>query len=261
MNNFIKKHFTFDQFLAEAQTPWASKHKDKYVTHSQDTDSESVEWTGTKNWNEAIKFAQYGWPTGTKKLKKALDNLKGATAPALECSFDVAGEEVDIGRFLTGDPENMIEYNPVNREGIKFVEVYISFAYHCGHTAKDVIKRGAIILSNIDALEANGYRCKIIGYSKNGYRSGRSYKGLELEVVLKEYDEALELDRMAFCLINPSMLRRLGFKLIERFNPKQANKNYGKGVTFLAPENALHIDRDMFSESTINYHFKNNLAN
>lgn len=249
----VTKHFTFDQFLTEVQIPWAKGHAKKYATCSKDKDSSTAEFTGTKSWSEALNLARFGWPKGTKKLKKALEGLKGATAPALEHSFDVAGEEVDIGRYLTGDPENMIEYYPVHRDGIKFIDVYVSFAYHCGYSANDVIKRGAVILSNIDALEQNGYRCKIIGYSKNG--AGKH--GLEMQVILKEYEETLELDRMAFCLINPSMLRRLGFKLIERFVPQQANKNYGSGRTFTAPENALHIDRDMFSERSINRHFQN----
>ena len=150
----------------------------------------------------------------------------------------------------------MVDYRLVNSDGIKFIDIYVSFAYHCGHSADEVVKRGALILSNIDGLESNGYRCRVIGYSKNGYRSGRGYIGLDMEVILKEHDENLELDRMAFCLINPSMLRRLGFKLIERFQPKQSNKNYGRGLDFQAPENALHIDRDMFSSESINGHFK-----
>ena len=252
-DNIIKKTFTFSQFIIETQKKLPKNHLEKYRDHSQDRDEE---FTGTKSFAEATKLLKYGWPEGVKKLKTDLDNIKRATAPALEPFFDVAGEEPDISRYLSGDPENMVEYHTVNDEGIKFLDIYICYAYNWTHSTKKVIRRGATILANIDTLEANGYRCRLIGYqsacfTKNRRRNGKK-TGMQVEVLLKDYDEPLEQDRMAFGLVSPSMYRRMGFKLDELYQPEMSNNNYGYGLKFDVPDGALELQRDTFSPDEIN---------
>jgi hypothetical protein len=248
----IKKQFTFDQFISETQVALTSNHSAKYQRASS---TGSEDFTGTKSFNQATGYLKHGWPEGVSRLKTALDNIKSATAPALECSFDVAGEEVDVGRLMAGDPENMVNWNYVDREGIKFTDVYVSYGFSARYTVEQVVGRGAAILANIDGLEANGHRCRIIGYQCSGYGRGQKVTGLEIQVILKDYNENLELDRLAFCLVNPSMLRRMGFKLEERFQPKMTNHSYGHGQGFKAPEGALHVDDRTFTESEVNRQF------
>jgi hypothetical protein len=258
-DNIIKKYFTFDQFITATQKDLPKNHLEKYRQSSQDRDQD---FTGTKSFDEATKLLKYGWPEGVKQLKTDLDNIKRATAPALEPFFDVAGEEPDIGRYLSGDPENMVEYHSVNDEGIKFLDIYICYAYNWTHSTKQIIRRGATILANIDSLEANGYRCRLIGYQSASFRKRRARKktGLQVEVLLKDYDEPLELDRMAFALVNPSMYRRMGFKLDELYQPEMSNHCYGYGLNFDVPDGSLRIDRDTFNTDEINNIFSNHLS-
>jgi hypothetical protein len=253
-SNIVKKSFTFDEFIRETQKTLPEGYSDKYRQSSVNGDKD---FTGTKSFAEATRYLKYGWPEGVAELKTELDNIKKVTAPALECIFDVAGEEPDIGRFLSGEPENMVEYQTVNRDGIKFVDIYVSYAFHCGWEVEEAVRRGATILANVDGLEANGYRCRIIGYQS----ASSGDVGSVFEVFLKDYNETLELDRMAFCLVNPSMFRRLGFKLDELHQPELSNRSYGSGMAFEAPKNALHIERDMFSPKAINSLFADHLKN
>ena len=258
--NIVKKSFTFDEFVAETQKELPSKYWDRYREASK---TGSKKFTGTKSFDEATGFIKHGWPEGVKKLKTELDNIKKVTAPALECIFDVAGEEPDVGRYLSGEPENMVEYQTVNRDGIKFIDIYVCYSYNCSWSTRDVIKRGATILSNIDGLEANGYRCKIIGYQSAQYSRRRKKTGLQVTVLLKDYNEALELDRMAFCLVSPSMYRRMGFKLDELHQPSMSNESYGYDLSYTVPKNnnaSIQIDRGMFAPRDINREFLNYLS-
>ena len=258
-SNIVKKSFTFDEFIVETQKELPADYHDNYFESSK---TGSRDFTGTKSFAEATEYLKYGWPEGVTELKTELDNLKPATAPALECIFDVAGEEPDIGRFLSGEPENMVEYQTVNRDGIKFVDVYVCYSYNCSWSTRDVIKRGAAILSNIDGLEANGYRCRIIGYQSAQYNRRRKKTGLQVTVLLKDYNEALELDRMAFCLVSPSMYRRMGFKLDELHQPSMSNHSYGFDLSYTVPKDSnasIQIDRSMFAPRDINREFMNYL--
>jgi hypothetical protein len=255
-NNIIQKEYTFDQFVIETQASLPADYNNKY---RQSSKNGTLDFTGTDSFKQASGYLQHGWPEGVKQLKTALDNLSHATAPTLEQFFDVTGEELDISLYITEEPECMIDYRLVNSDGIKFVEIYVCYGYNWTWSTEEVITRGATILSNIDSLESNGYRCKIIGYQSACWEKRRKKTGLQVQILLKDFDENLELDRMAFCLVNPSMYRRMGFKLDELHQPSLTCNNYGHNLPFQVPEGAIRIGRESFKPCEINNIFKEGL--
>ena len=70
------------------------------------------QWSGTSTMDEAIELARYGWEEGRQHLRQAvgriaLDQLVGRR-PIVESQLDFAGDEVDIGAYLHGEPEHMV---------------------------------------------------------------------------------------------------------------------------------------------------------
>ena len=248
----VERTFTFDEFLAEVQKPFPKGHKKKYQQSSQETDSYTATWTGTKSFKHAMELARHGYPKGVKKMKAEMANLQPAQAPALVPIFAVAGDEVDVERFLNNEPENMVTYQDELQDGVQFIDIYVAYSYHSGKRANAIISRGACILKNIDSLENNGYRCRLIGYNY----AVESGLGVQWKVILKEYQEHLELDRMAFALACPSMLRRLSFKLTELHQPEQTNESYGRSETMEVEDGHINIGPYDFDTDSINRKFE-----
>ena len=254
----VESTFTFDEFLYGASQPLPENHGKKYgrssITGSED-------FTGTESFEQAHHLALHGFPEGTKEMKKQMDLLGHAKANRLEPVFDVFGDEVEIGRFCSGDPENMVTFENVLKDGQQFLDVYVAFSYSYHKEARQIIKRGAIVLSNIDYLENNGFRCRIVGYNHALCRKDRRAKtrmGVKHLAILKDYNEPLDIDRMAFALACPSMLRRLAFRLTELLQPKQTNKNYGASHELLTSEEretAIDVTPFDWSEDEINAQF------
>jgi hypothetical protein len=242
----------FDSFIEQCKKPALKGCK---YDASKQTNREK--FTGTKTYNEAVKIASLGWPEGTKKMKKGLLEFQASEAPQLKSLFDVSGDEPDIDRFLSGEPENMISWENVQASGVVFLDVYFSFSYSCGKKQDAIIKRGVQILSNVDQLEQNGYRVRIIAYERSTDPNGNTF---ELNVTLKDYQEVIDLDRMAFAMAHPAMLRRLGFRLIEQIPHKNYDHpNYGS-VEDLKKDDVINITPNTFEPSQIDDLFKSNLA-
>ena len=239
---------TFDEFLHVCQHDESWKDAPGSSSVSGD-----LEFTGTESYEQAIDLAKHGYPEGVQWIKDGLDNVKAKKGLQIECSFDVTGDEACIDRYLGNDPENMVNYNYTVQGGIKFLDVYFSIGYSCRHEQPEIIKRGVQVLSNIDSLENNNYRVRIIAYHMT---TGGRNRPLLHEIIVKDYQEPIELDRMAFIMVNPSMLRRLGFRITEIYAPAYTRRNYGCSGSYPHSIDGVDIHDDCFSPDNIDLRFK-----
>jgi len=255
-NADIKKYFSFDEFIETAKTPLSKKFlKDcEAGIYEKASQYKDPKWTGSDSFEHALEILENGFPEGVKKMKKELDNIEQAQAPLINQVFDVSGDEPSIDRFLSNDPENMISYDYIKQDGQKFVKVFYSYSYSYKKKPTQIIKRGARILSNIDNLENNGYRVKLVAYSSSNKKAGKKLNKEYFEVTIKDYQDHIELDRLAFIMAHPSMLRRFGFRLTEMFNPCMTKHAYGNADWL--PEHAktgkfIDINSITFDENEI----------
>ena len=246
----LKKRFSFDDFLKVCK---GAPNYNAPGNSSYESGKGRKTWTGTYDYDEALQLVDKGYPQGVKKMQKEMENLKQAKAPQLSPSFDVAGDEADVDRFLQNDPENMITFEHTLVNGIKFLDVYFSYAYSHVYNKTEVIKRGVQILSNVDNLEQLGYRVRIIAYHYS-IRNDQKFP-IDFQIVVKDYQEHVELDRMAYVMAHPSMLRRLGFRLVEKLAPKLSAGGYG-AVHDLEIEDAVCIGPNMFAPDRIDREFE-----
>jgi len=172
----------------------------------------------TNTYKQAIKLAEDGWDEGAKMIKDGIDEIR-ATGKQYTFSpkYEVSGESVDVGRFLTGEPECMQEWEMIETSGNKVIDIYFNTIASGGYSTQCLINYGVSVLSIVDYLESIGVRCNIYTYYSFSTKFGGNGDKRMVFVKTKSANEALNISTLAFALAHPSMMRRFMFKILESF--------------------------------------------
>lgn len=138
--------------------------------------------------------------------------------------FDVTGDFIDMGRYLEGVPEafgTMHNGNARNRRAT----VYINLNQYAGMGEGTINHRAERVLRMVDAMEAGGVRCEVIGLLSN--------ECAHIELVMKQHSETLVITDLAV-LCHSEFLRRIYLRIAEY--SKTWTHNYGSAIAF---ENAV----------------------
>ena len=198
-------------------------------------------WAGTDTFEEAVTLARTGWPEGFREIAGVAERVKATigTDGNLCGSPTEAGDEVDVGLYLSGEPECMVEFllEPRPKPVVKFV---ISTTFAAGVDTESIYNRGAAVVAAVDTLEGSGVRVEIELDETISCRTSSRYTR---RVFIKRADEALDRDLLAFAVAHASFLRRLIFRLHET----KGQEHYARlgGGTYGYPENPERLkDRD-----------------
>lgn len=198
---------------------------------SQEPDSE---FSQTRSLDKAIDLMRFGWPKGTKAAQKLLDtvDIHEITAmfperPVLDVYYDVAGDEPDIDRFLTNDPENMRNIIPITETIGTIATILVNCAQHAYVEADIMRRRGVVVLGLIEAITSLGYGVNVEAYDYSSPSVDRPSSDMyELRVPLLEAGAAVDRDTLAFAIAHPSFLRRIIFAAQET-EPKKIRDRFG----------------------------------
>lgn len=188
---------------------------------------------GNSKWYEgtlddALRMARgEGWKGGTKTIDSInLEVSRLVDAEVVSDTFsyryDVVGGAIDIGRFLTGEPECMIEAHPVPlaKRG-KVVRVVVPFGISSAVKPSEILRRGSAVVSLIDALARAHYSLEVWSvmacHSGSKARTSVTHRFAYAVKVLgaaDKYDPAL----VAYGTGHPTMFRRLAFMVGEHEN-------------------------------------------
>lgn len=193
---------------------------------------DSEDWSGTSNFEEALDLLKTGWTDKSKELEEKLNkklNKEPTQVMRQKSVYDVVGGNASVPRYLQGVPTNMIRQvrTPVKQ---KVVTVNYSIAFSSGVSAAEITNRAVDCLSYVKHLEDTGVRVNLnVIWVVNEYTD---YVGFI--VPIKKSTERFSISKAAFCLCHPSMLRRIGFALMEKeknlLDMKYGNKfPYGYG--------------------------------
>lgn len=198
------------------------------------------EWAGG-SWEDCAKLARTGWRKGAEKIEKMAAPLLTSITSHMrrqEIVFDVQGDSIDIGTFMTGFPEPFIRWDETELEAKtygKFVHVVCNVAASSYFTTEQLFSKGAAVCTVVDALEMTGHRVSVdvvsmVSPSSNygydyGNRRGSDDKYM-LTVRVKEPEDSLNLESIAFACAHSGMLRRLIFSMEEQ-QPQAIIDRYG----------------------------------
>jgi hypothetical protein len=208
-----------------------------------------AKWTGTRDFAEAQKLAIEGWPEGASQVKALAEALLNKVTTLIErqqIQYDVTGNDFDISLVNEGIPECWYRFETDEVQsgaGTKIIRFTFNCCASAGVSAEVLIARGSAAAALVEALEYAGFRVEITLYDSVGYNNRKSQ--LCSKIPVKEANQPLDRDRLAFTLAHPSVLRRLCFGAWEgheEFMQHEFRSGYGNVIDITKEEQGdVHI--------------------
>lgn len=208
-------------------------------------DESTKDWDDNAGYKGAIELAEKGWPAGVKRMKKfeveAGENFD--TLPAF--SYDIAGAFPSVPAYCAGDPEHMALPVELPNKPVCRMVVEIGKVWHL--KASTSMRYGVAILGAVNSLMAAGVTVVLDANWSGAFDyDQRDYS--QWLIPLGGGGQVMDLDRLAYCLAHPALLRRIGFSYLERVKELAPTTksgyllNYGGGL-FDTEEYDVHFPR------------------
>lgn len=223
-------------------TPFNSAFR--WAKHSStETSAYKTKWTQTESFDEAVLLMKRGWSDMAQKLVNKLKVLdkKSAMVTKRRSVNSVAGFHPIVPLYLAGVPNSMVSYKmvPVKQ---KVVNITKLFNYNSGVSSETIIDESIKVLQVVRKLEAQGYSVNV----NVAFGSSSGGRNIAAGIRIKNANERLNISKVAFPMVHPSMLRRLMFRYIE-VTPN-ATKSYTGG--YGAPVQRSEM-AEMFPDSIV----------
>jgi len=175
---------------------------------------------------ENLDLMRKGWPEGARRIIDGVTALSAAQDDmSPQWAMDVCGAFPDVGAYLAGEVEHM--HNPdIDAPSAPVLRLFVAGGYSAMTEAWQIENYGIALLTLIDSLERDGRQIElVIGYTMQPTKPSRkgSTKRVAsgeppccVQITLKQAGEQMDLDRMAYALAHPAMLRVSVFAAIEQ---------------------------------------------
>ncbi|GAA4030379.1 hypothetical protein GCM10022247_64330 [Allokutzneria multivorans] len=184
----------------------------------------ATEWAGA-TWEEAVRLGRDGWAVALQEADITVGQLReraglGSTITVLEPSWDVTGSEVDVGAYLAGVPECMVDAVPrqVSRRG-KVITFVIPMSYSSKVRHECIVNRGLALATLCAAIIEAGHSVEIWSGDAGLVNPGTRYRAM---VRVISAGEPLDVGRLIFATAHPAMCRRLALGLWDAQPPEIA---------------------------------------
>lgn len=215
--NIVQTYDSVGEFLAQANTA-----KKKYTS----IDTDRPKWFGTSSLEQAVGLVQQGWDgrPDLSKLSSDIESVTSSEVAKINLEHQVQGAYVDVGAYIEGVPECMVQF--VEQPEPKVVRLAFNISTSASMSREAFANRGAVTLAICNKLQLAGYAVEIVAYEC--CQSGSSKHGVSW--VLKSSAQPLDEDSLAFWCCHPSALRRIHFLYCESMDDKvRAEFGYNGG--------------------------------
>lgn len=177
-------------------------------------------WCGSNTFDQAYDLARNGWTEQAHAMSKATKPLFAKIVGLIEkpmIRYNVEGHAIDIGRYVDGLPECVMQFtHTLDKGGKSVVRVVYNVGANCGINTDTMIRKGTLVFTLCRLLEFHGSRVQleVTEYTKHE-DSGNTI----ITTLVKEPSQPFDPGRLAFALCNPSMLRRFHFGILETAEP------------------------------------------
>lgn len=190
----------------------------------------------THTFEEATELLKTGWQDMSERLTKVLKAEMGKMEKIMvsKNTINVQGYQPIVPLYLNGVPANMIsrKMQPMKQ---KVITLNKSISYNCGVSKEQIIEQSIKALAIIKKLENKNYRCNLNIILGTETRE----KSYMIKVRVKSANERLNINKLSFPLVHPSMLRRLFFRFIEVYPNVPNSFRPGYGI----PTNAENLKK------------------
>ena len=206
---YIKRFGSLDEFYRYInETPTNDAFKNAILS-SQRTNGNG--WSGTSSFEEACNLFINGWDKKTLELKQKLD-FEEHKEPQMTYKNiqSVQGYHPIVPLYLMGVPNNMVTKKMVPlKKKVITIDKTIAYAYNV--SANQIMEEAVKAVRIINRLERQNYRINL----NLVCISERNGVGIGFKIKLKSANESLNISKLTFPLIHPSMLRRLFLRFVE----------------------------------------------
>ena len=196
---------------------------------SSEVDSYRTNFTKTKTFDEALHLLQYGWHEKAKELENRLKAKKiNATNKSQKSIYDVVGHQASVPRYLQGIPTNMVNKKTIIKKQ-PVITIVKNIGYNSNVDSETIMEQSVKALQIIQTIENSGTR---VNLDLIKYTSGIK-QNMVTRIRIKNAGERLNISKMAFPLIHPSMLRRIMFAHVETCRELRDNSysgGYGRSM-------------------------------
>ena len=219
---------SFDEMLdiaSDTSLPdWKSVHDSSCSSVSN---AKSMDWCRNTSLDEAIQLARFGWKEGADMMSRELELARKSTQferlPDYE--YDVAGYIPNVPLYVSGSPTHMMSPIGSQTSSKPTIEIMVNLSASCGMDAQSMVYKGAGILSLVDKLEDSGLSCHVT--CTEYVKEGASF--MYWEFPIKKAGIPMDIDRCAFAIIHPALLRRIMFRMMELDNDAYEEFSDGYG--------------------------------
>jgi hypothetical protein len=195
-------------------------------------------WRDTKDYATAFRKGEKGDPEEALKIKPREAELINH-GYLNKVVHDYAGDNVDVGLYLSGEPECMMS---LRKRGKPIINILINISASCFVEGDVIRKRGKAILEIMSGLEIAGYGVEITVTKRvTGYDNKHVLRGYRCDIKVKDSKEYFNIEKLAYWLISNSVLRRLMFRYSEQ-TPEIIQEALGTG--YGAPRNLEQKELD-----------------
>lgn len=205
---------TFIDFLQTNGSKFGSR-KPKLAEDSSHSTERRSDWVKHKTYADAYN-AITKKPETFRHFTEADIRIKEWTSNGNDIDYSIAGDFVDVGRALTGEPECFgTMHNGLITK--RFANIVVNGNHACRVDQSWIDKKAQRVTRLVDFLETNNVRCKItIVFSNNNSH---------LELVVKQYNDRLDLNDVSVAL-SADFFRRFEFYFSE--HSKRHTFSYGR---------------------------------
>ena len=211
-NKTFKQEFgTISQFYDYiCETPINDAFRWKTLKSSVTTE-EKFQFTKTHSFKEASDLLSNGWDDMSEELTKRLA-VAAKLQPTMQRKsvLSVSGYQPVVALYLAGVPQNMIDTKMVAVKS-KIINITKSVNYSGGTSTETMIAESIKALQVVKKLEAQGYRVNL----SIALGTEADHRNVLCKVCIKRANEKLNVSKLAFPMVHPSMLRRLFFRYVE----------------------------------------------
>jgi hypothetical protein len=239
-------NYNFSEFLEIAENGKPTIEISKRSSRKTD----DFHFYNSSNFNEGLRLAKFGWKDSFKmvQLSNDLDKLIPVSQFKESFVYDVSGSYPDVGKYLTGEPENMVQF--ITEEDQKKISVIINGGVSWSIDQKIQFNKGAAIVSLVSKLEDLGYRVEVtlLYCSESMVNDNVRHDSF---IKIKEYHEQIDIDRFAFIFCNVAFNRRIKFSVNECL-PIAKEMGYYKNGSYGRVSDLCKSDTDILNSYDIN---------
>jgi hypothetical protein len=231
--------------------------KHRHVPTLRNMDSQP-EWYGDNisSMRDVETLAREGWDEKNDDwMKIAEDTLESIErsfdVPTWSSHYDVTGSDVDVSRYLIGEPENMIQFDLVQSTKVgRVVSIAVNIVASAVVSAETIEARGKCVMALVFALERIGIRTEIYAdmqVSEWTFRDAKTFGRIITKV--KDAGEVLDPAMVSYALAHASFFRALVMPAMHEF-PRAIQDEIGVGDGYGIPTNDMD-NEGVFPEGTI----------